>query len=330
MKNLSVSIVVPVYNVEKYIEDCLKSITTQTYKGVIECIIVNDCSEDNSMEVIHDFIRNYSGNVHFSIVDKIQNEGISAARNSGIYESKAKYLLFVDSDDYLSEDAVENMFHTMQLYPESDMIVSGFTKNINGCDVAIQVMDNGIDYLNGKTDEIDYYQENNMVLSCWNKLIKKKWIVDNNLYFENGRVAEDDLWLFQVLINKPNFAYLHKSTYTYRIREKSITTSLALKAKLRNWVDSNVSNNIDMSRLYVEKIPSNNCFLKHILWSRLENLKYAINNGYTFDEFCVLSDKLKEQPIPLYDMPIKHAILNFCIKYIPRITYSLLCLNKVR
>ena len=104
---LNLSIIIPVYNVEAYIEECLASVVAQSdAKANIECIIVDDCSPDGSMDIVRRFVDNYQGAVQFRTLRHEVNRGISAARNTGIDAATGDYLLFVDSDDYLSADCL--------------------------------------------------------------------------------------------------------------------------------------------------------------------------------------------------------------------------------
>ena len=91
---VNVSIIIPVYNVEQYIESCLYSVINQTYKGTLECIIVNDCTPDQSMEVVNRLLSVYQGNILFKIINHQENKGLSAARNSGVKIAKGDYLYF--------------------------------------------------------------------------------------------------------------------------------------------------------------------------------------------------------------------------------------------
>ena len=103
---MKISIIVPVYNVEAYIEDCLKSITAQTYKGDIECIIVNDCTPDSSCAIIERFIEKYNGAIDFKFLHHTKNRGLSAARNTGIDAATGDYIYFIDSDDEITPECI--------------------------------------------------------------------------------------------------------------------------------------------------------------------------------------------------------------------------------
>ena len=104
---MKISIIVPVYNVEEYIEDCLRSITAQTYKGEVECIIVDDCTPDSSCTIIEKFISKYAGNIQFKLLHHEKNRGLSAARNTGIDATTGEYIYFLDSDDEITPNCIE-------------------------------------------------------------------------------------------------------------------------------------------------------------------------------------------------------------------------------
>ena len=108
MKKLS--IIIPIYNVERYLAECLDSVIGQTYDhSQIECILVNDCTPDNSMEIVREKVEKYreeGGSMTFKIVTHDVNSGRASARNSGMEQATGECLLFVDSDDYLYPESI--------------------------------------------------------------------------------------------------------------------------------------------------------------------------------------------------------------------------------
>ena len=105
---MKVSIIIPVFNVEQYIADSLSSVVSQTMQDDVECIIVDDCGNDNSMDVVDKFVDAYRGAIKFSIIHHNHNKGLSAARNSGINVAKGEYAYFLDSDDTMTKDSREH------------------------------------------------------------------------------------------------------------------------------------------------------------------------------------------------------------------------------
>ena len=100
---------------EPYIEDCLQSVMRQTYRGEMECILVDDCGTDNSMEIVQQLVAAYKGPVVFKIVHHDHNRGLSAARNTGIDVSSGEYVFFLDSDDWISDGCIERLTQPLGL-----------------------------------------------------------------------------------------------------------------------------------------------------------------------------------------------------------------------
>ena len=121
-----VSIIIPAYNAEKYIEQCIDSIISQTYKN-IEVIIVNDGSTDNTLAICEKYAKE---DKRIKIVKK-KNEGVSKARNDGIKIATGKYIMFIDSDDYIDDDYIEIM-HKNIVEKKADLVVSNYTRDKNG------------------------------------------------------------------------------------------------------------------------------------------------------------------------------------------------------
>ena len=218
---IHISIIVPVYNVEQYIEHCLISVTEQSMTEGVECILVNDCGGDNSLKIAETFIERYSGNVKFSIIHHEKNKGLSAARNSGIRVAKGKYLLFLDSDDfllphclsYLFKAATENNAELVQGGYSSD---SEYLKNLS----AIQHP--------SFTDDRKYIMKTllnydvNPVMAQ-NRLVEKRLIVNNGIWFKEGIIHEDTYWTFFLAKHVKRMAFCLKETYFYRVTPCSIT-----------------------------------------------------------------------------------------------------------
>ena len=119
MKELS--IIIPVYNVENFITECLNSIISQTYDN-FECIIVDDCSPDRSADIASDIINHYQGNIEFKLLHHDTNKGPSAARNIGIQQSTTDYVFFLDSDDRLYPNSIETLVNELKRHTNADII----------------------------------------------------------------------------------------------------------------------------------------------------------------------------------------------------------------
>ena len=165
-----VSIIIPIYNVEKYVAECLNSVISQTYDhSKIECIIVNDCTTDDSMDIVYEIIKKYDGGMSFIICRHEHNEGVSAARNTGIEVAKGNYIFFIDSDDYIYPNSLELLLNASKIYGYSDMVVGNFyyeflKKNNYTFDVQGQNIE--IDFVE-YFDKMDCFYRNRYPLLCW-------------------------------------------------------------------------------------------------------------------------------------------------------------------
>ena len=117
-----VSIIIPVYQVSAYVERCLSSVMAQSYSQ-LECIIVNDATQDDSIAKCERLISDYSGPISFHIIHHECNQGLSAARNTGTKAATGDYIYYIDSDDDMTPDCIEKLVNAAQMHPDAEMVV---------------------------------------------------------------------------------------------------------------------------------------------------------------------------------------------------------------
>lgn len=202
-----VSVIVPIYNVEKYLEKCINSLLSQTLED-IQIILVNDGSKDNSGNIAKEYEQNNKDRVIY--VEK-ENGGLSDARNYGLKYATGDFIAFLDSDDYIEKNAYEEMYNKAieenADYVECDFIWE-FPNKIR--------VDKQYPYKN-KKEMLSFVR-----VVAWNKLIKRQLIIDNNLEFPKGLRYEDVEFTYKLIpfINK--FTYVDKPFIHYVQREGSI------------------------------------------------------------------------------------------------------------
>lgn len=218
-----ISIIIPIYNVEKYVAECLNSVISQTYDhSKIECIIVDDCTPDKSMDIVNDIIGNYKGEMTFITRRHKQNKGLSAARNTGISIATGEFLYFLDSDDYIYPNSLELLMEGVEKNKDIDMVVGNFfyekiikpQMNIHNNEML-------------KSIDLLYFgkMENK---SAWNNLIKRNLFSMHNLRFPVGRYFEDIVLNYQLFSYVKKVYVVSQCTYFYRynlngiIRKQSI------------------------------------------------------------------------------------------------------------
>lgn len=218
-KTIDISIIIPVYKVQNYILETLQSVVGQSTDCKIECILVDDCGNDNSMNIAMEFIRQYKGNVTFLIIGHDKNKGASAARNTGIKNSQGKYLFFLDSDDLLYPDSISKLWSFVRRYPnidivKGDFVIENLTKSILN------------KKWNSYTEDVSWIRKHMCNLSIpesmCNSLIKRDLIAENNLFFMEGTIEEDTLMVFKLQRYIKKMAFCFEPTYFYRINPNSV------------------------------------------------------------------------------------------------------------
>lgn len=232
-KDLLVSVIIPVYQVSEYVERCLLSVMNQTYQN-IECIIVDDCSTDDSIDKCERLIDGYNGPIRFQILYHEVNRGLSAARNTGTDASSGDYLYYLDSDDEITSDCIEKLVSYV-IEDDSIQMVQG--RYLRKDDEKEEL---------GKSDEKRLLSNNEvreqflrwrkLNYTVWNKLLKRSFIIDNGLYNKEGIINEALLWTFYLIKHLNNAQLVNDITYYYHIRPNSIQTGLSKKKKGQSYI----------------------------------------------------------------------------------------------
>ncbi len=219
------SFIIPVYNSEKFLEKCINSILMQTYNDY-EIIVVDDGSNDNSSAIC----KNFSKKDNRIIYLNSNHKGVSNARNIAINNSKGEYIIFVDSDDYISHECLERINKLIDI-TRKDAYISNFETVIDKGTNRL-LYDRKLDgkIINGSSMRKvqKYIIESKIVFTVWRFIIKREIVVNNNLYFINGIVHEDEEWVVKMLNNIKNLYYIPFNYYNYRLHNNSITSRINL------------------------------------------------------------------------------------------------------
>ncbi len=213
------SVIIPVFNVETYIKQCLDSIVNQTF-GIenIEVIIVNDCTSDNSMDIVNDFAQKYSS---FKIINHTVNKGVGEARNTGLKHVSSDYVTFLDSDDFIDENTFKNSMNKIK-DSGSDLLIYNWEFFKDG-----YTEPPTMHKPNFNKDRIlnDLKEEPNLIFltSVWNKIYHKSLF--KYLNFPTG-LYEDNCISTSVMINASKIYLNSEAIYYYRKNPKSITNVL--------------------------------------------------------------------------------------------------------
>ena len=209
-----ISVIVPVYNVENFLEECLISIINQSYRN-LEIIIINDGSTDSSKDICEKYKKK---DKRIKVIHQ-DNAGLSVARNTGIDNSLGKFLTFVDSDDYIHEKMIEILYNNMKKY-NADISFCDYAKNENEIEtlpIDSAVLMSPIDMYNG------LYDKHIKIISACLKLYKRE--IFDYIRYPKGKIYEDAFVIHKILDKSKVFVYSDNKLYFYRTRKGSIMNS---------------------------------------------------------------------------------------------------------
>lgn len=311
MMKIDLSIIVPVYNSERYLKKCIKSILNQQSNLNYEIILINDGSEDKSLELCYDFKKKYDDKI---VVISCSNHGVSHARNLGIKASRGDYLSFIDADDFVTSNYLQVI--DTYILKKAELLI--FSHNvIQNKKTVKQICQYEKKCL--KSDFLDdfwFYYENSIFHSVWNKIYLREIIVDNNVFFNEDFSIGEDLLFNCCYLGYINNIFLTKNIiYNYVInfgsamhsfREDDFNNSLLLLAEIEKFAKNN--------NIY------NDEFLENIIFHKMNSLLNSVQNLFT--EGCTLSIKNKKRII--VEMLKKINIKSYNVKVYGNVKKTLL------
>ncbi|MDO4197477.1 MAG: glycosyltransferase family A protein [Erysipelotrichaceae bacterium] len=212
-----ISVIIPVYNVEKYIEKCLDSILDQDFSDY-ELLLIDDGSIDKSVEIIKEYMKDKT--VNYRLIEK-ENGGQSSTRNLGIRESKGDLICFVDSDDVICKDYLSSLYKALK---EDDDFSFGNYSFIK--EMVPFIDDNNEVKEYDRKELINDFLKRTVNFLIVSMLLRKSFIEENNLYFdESVRFSEDQIYMWEAIVHSKKASYTYKKIYGYCLREQSIMTS---------------------------------------------------------------------------------------------------------
>lgn len=290
------SIIVPIYNTEKYLDKCIQSVLDQTLSDY-ELLLVDDCSTDSSLKIAYKYQSD-----RVMVLKNSSNSGLSKTRNKGIEYASGDYIVFLDSDDYIEKNALHALNEIACGNDFPDVIYTGFVEERGerknkkyGYASEPNKIYTRYDFLKSELEKRTLY-----AAACFG-IYKRKLIVDNKLFFKPGIYHEDELWTPQV-VNKAAFIYLSDLTYYHYIRRNDSITKV--KDKTKNGVDLLESCydliNIfsEMDDKYLKRLMNNHIamlYMKAMCRGRLYRKVYSklIDRKFPIYYATTLIDKIK-------------------------------------
>lgn len=213
-----VSVIVPIYNAEEYLQTCIESILMQTYTN-FELLLIDDGSIDQSLSICHKYA---FSDKRIKVFQK-ENGGASSARNFGINQAIGKFLLFIDSDDWIVPECIAKMVECYEKHAQSQIVFAGATASDGSWKC--------LDYTSKNFPEFSD-DDNWLCLSMlkrfvfgmmpWNKLILRDFVIKNNLYFVEGTILEDEIWNFDISKHIKAASFVNSNLYFYNLHPNSV------------------------------------------------------------------------------------------------------------
>lgn len=283
---MKISIIIPVYNTEKYLGQCLESLVNQTYRD-IEIIIINDGSTDNSGMLCRKY-KNKDNRIKYF---EIQNKGVAFARNFGIKKSSGQYIMFIDSDDFIEKNTLEIIDKYLK---DKDLIIYGYDRSYKNRKINQIENSRDINLLNLK--EV-IFSNDNIGGYLWNKIFKSNIIKDNYIRFdEDICYCEDLMFVSQYIKYVKNIFYIKEIKYHYRMRKSSTTFNFFSEKNLTI---------LDACEKMIE-LNNDDLYVKRLL-----QFKY-LNSYYSFDKRILKNKKInyeiiKDEKLILKDLKINES-----------------------
>ena len=225
-----ISVIVPVYNTERYLPACVESILNQTFSD-LEVILVDDGSTDGSGDLCEQYVRmdRRVRTIHQS------NRGLSAARNAGMEVAEGEYFYFIDSDDELALDCIGLLSRPLE-EKKYDFVIGQVKVVGSEKEYPSLKLDDG--EVTGNAEILRHYSHEEYYMMAFNKLCNADFIKRNMLYFKDGIRFEDNVWSFQMALAASSLYVMNEACYIYKIRSGSITTDSTGKDRIITAVPS--------------------------------------------------------------------------------------------
>lgn len=280
IKRPLVSIIVPCYNVEKYVEECVNSVILQDYENW-ECVLINDGSKDNTYDIIKKLeLKDNRINVFTQ-----ENLGLSNTRNKGIENANGEFLFFLDSDDILSNDAISTLVSSFQ---NNDIITGIITSaafsdgNLTRGSQLLHPEEGAINFENSDFEVLRRTMETGLTPVAQNRLYRKDFIDQHQLRFKCGILHEDELWFFETMLFAKNVKFINKETYFYRSDNQDSIT--------KNVGDRNLESYLQVMEEIVKKYSQHKNFNLISSWYAVYIKKIFLD--FTIRERSKLSDEI--------------------------------------
>lgn len=311
MNNPQISVIVPVYNTEKWLRRCVDSILAQTFTD-FELLLIDDGSTDGSPAICDEYAQRDSRIKVFYQ----KNSGVSAARNSGLDHARGEWILFVDADDYLYEDALDNLLRK----PQADLIVGGYFHigTISGREKSVTPIDRKID-INGDTD---FFSKmiGSYLTTPWCKLFRNDIIHNNNLKFNKYLFyGEDTDFVFRYVLQIDTIQFISKQVYCYIDPENTVGKYVLNAQHLKKLMECTYRN----FELLAKKTGASFDEMRHIFLRDYSSLYLrGVMNIHSYRDFLNEAKAYKMGKCLCFADSFKYKIFVLMLRSCPRVAYA--------
>lgn len=327
---MRISIIIPVYNCEKYLNRCLDSVLNQTYNE-LEIILVNDGSTDKTSDICDKY---KVKDERIKVIHK-ENGGVSSARNVGISESSGEYIMFLDSDDWIESNMVEKMYNHISRYDDIDMVMCGCCLEFSSKEkniLDIKLKNKTYNSLEEYLKEFSYYRDKGVFGYSVNKIFRSSIIKNNQVLFKKYSIAEDLFFLYDLLpycnkikvIEDSLYHYMHENQHSLSKsnKEDSLYIINLFYDKTKDFLYN--TNSYEINKEYIS-----NGYIQSISHYILNNVMYEDNKIKKLRKLYK-SEKVKETIRYSNPKPIFYNIMNRLIKFnLPITTIAFLDAYKI-
>lgn len=315
------SIIIPVYNVENYLVQCINSILNLD-QNLVEIILIDDGSTDNSSKICDKYSSKFN---NINVIHK-KNSGLSAARNTGLNIAKGKYIIFLDSDDYIVKDKLKEIINIISQI-DVDVIMSNFYKDINNIlniGGENNILESNKIIKNSSNLVCDIFKYTKDLWPAWKFIVKKEFLIKNNIKFKEGFLHEDVDYTSRIIIKMKSYYYFNDPWYCYRIdrngsimnnkKFKSLIDTTNIIIDLKEYIEKNV-NDMKVKNIILERL-SETLFLNLKLYGKGNNMeKQDFLNKIKKNTYLLSKSKNKKHKIFFFSTKIfgtKFILEKYC------------------
>ncbi|NQX66761.1 glycosyltransferase [Paenibacillus alba] len=273
--NPKVSVVIPLYNAEKFLVPCVESLVAQTLREC-EFIFINDGSSDGSQQIIERFCKQDS---RIRLINQ-NNQGVSMARNKGLEAAAGEYVGFVDADDYIDADMYETFYHAAK-QEDYDVVITNFESELEGLKVVTSYpfpVDTRLTREYIEREILTYFLKSDQLNAVWNKLYKRKLIIDNDVKFpEKMALGEDGMFNMKFFVHAQTVTYKNYRGYHYREVEGSATRNILEKDYFRKALEVYVRDISDITFNYIDPVKTKELRAIKFIRSVMANIYVYLN-----------------------------------------------------